>query len=159
MNVLTSSFTLIKQAQIIQMCLSSLTLPAESDVKMEGREEELGGEEGGEEGEERKGKQTSWSQEHLLALRKESEESVANRNLTKSPSTGLTKYLTGTDHLLRVAFSFEIHDTQIYSFLFFCRQLRKAGVESHTDGLSSNLIWGQTFMPSSLLLLYLSPLK
>lgn len=101
------------------MCLSSLTLPAESDVKMEGREEELGGEEGGEEGEERKGKQTSWSQEHLLALRKESEESVANRNLTKSPSTGLTKYLTGTDHLLRVAFSFEIHDTQIYSFLFF----------------------------------------
>ena len=98
------------------MCHSSLSLPAESDVKMEGREEQVGGEEGGEE---RKGKQTSWSQEHLLALRKESEESVANRNLTKSPSTGLTKYLTGTDHLLRVAFSFEIHDTQIYSFLFF----------------------------------------
>ena len=89
------------------MCLSSLTLPAESDVKMEGREEQVGGEEGGEE---RRGKQTSWSQEHLLALRKESEECVAIRNLTKSPCTGLTKYLTGT---VPVPFSFGIDKTQI----------------------------------------------
>ena len=53
--------------------------------------EEGGGEEGG-----NKVKPSSCSQEHLLALRKESEGSLlANRSLTKSPSTGLTKYLTG----------------------------------------------------------------
>ena len=94
------------------MCLSSLTLPADSDVsegKIEGREQQVeqeGGEEGGGEvgggGEGRKVKQTSWSQEHLLALRKESERSLTNCNLTKSPSTGLTKYLTGTDSLLQI---------------------------------------------------------
>ena len=95
-----------------------MSLPAESDVnggKMEGKEQRVEGEgadgvgEGGEggvagvEGEEgggeeggRKVKQSSCSQEHLLALRKESEGSLlANRSLTKSPSTGLTKYLTG----------------------------------------------------------------
>ena len=66
-------------------------MPPKSDVKMESREDEVEGEE---RGEQRKGKQTSWSQEHLLALRKP--ESVANRNLTKLPSTGFTKYLTGT---------------------------------------------------------------
>ena len=90
------------------MCLSSLTLPADSDVsegKIEGREQQVeqeGGEEVGGGGEGRKVKQTSWSQEHLLALRKESERSLTNRNLTKSPSTGLTKYLTGTDSLLQI---------------------------------------------------------
>ena len=82
----------------------------------------------GQVGEESKEKQSSWSQEHLLALRKL--ESAGGRNLTKSPSTGLTKYLTGTLPLLQVPPSFGIHiHTHIFS-----RQLRKAGVESHTDG-------------------------
>ena len=76
---------------------SSLSLSAgeevnESKIKArsqcDGREEEDGG---GEEEAESKEKKTSCSQEHLLAQRKES-----NYNLTKSPSTGLTKYLTGS---------------------------------------------------------------
>ena len=109
---------------------SSLSLSAgeevnESKIKArsqcDGREEEDGG---GEEEAESKEKKTSCSQEHLLAQRKES-----NYNLTKSPSTGLTKYLTGSWHFPKY---------RIFLFLPFFRQLRKAGVESNTDGLCSS---------------------
>ena len=107
------------------MSLSAGEEVNESKIKgrsqCDGREEEDGG---GEEEAESKEKKTSCSQEHLLAQRKES-----NYNLTKSPSTGLTKYLTGSWHFPKY---------RIFLFLPFFRQLRKAGVESNTDGLCSS---------------------
>ena len=102
-------------------------------------DDEGGGEEGGS-----RVKQSSCSQEHLLALRKESEGSLlANRSLTKSPSTGLTKYLTGAVPFFPGPSIFCLGPTRPRSEFSFFRELRKAGVESHTDGLSSNIIWGQ----------------
>ena len=102
---------------------SSLSLSAGEEVnesKIKGRSQC----DGREEEAESKEKKTSCSKEHLLAQRKES-----NYNLTKSPSTGLTKYLTG---------SLLFPKYRIFLFLPFFRQLRKAGVESNTDGLYSS---------------------
>ena len=87
-------------------------------------------------------RKTTSSQEHLLALRKESETSFlqlgASGRISKSPSTRLSKYLTGAficptklvfpplDHL---------ENNKRTKFLV-SRELRTAGVEGNIDGLT-----------------------
>ena len=82
------------------------------------------------------------SQEHLLALRKESETSFlqigTNGGISKSPSTGLSKYLTGAFlSLTKLVFPPLDHLENNKRTKFpASRKLCTAGVESNIDGLT-----------------------
>ena len=89
-------------------------------------------------------RKTTTSQEHLLALRKESEASLLqlatnNGAISKSPSTGLSKYLTGAFlSLTKLVFPPRDHLENNKRTKFpVSRKLCTAGVESNIDGLTS----------------------
>ena len=87
-------------------------------------------------------RKTTSSQEHLLALRKESETSFlqlgTSGRISKSPSTRLSKYLTGAFlYPTKLVFPPLDHLENNKRTKFpVSRELRTAGVESNIDGLT-----------------------
>ena len=87
-------------------------------------------------------RKTTCSQEHLLALRKESETSFlqlgTSGRISKSPSTRLSKYLTGAFlYPTKLVFPPLDHlENNKRTEFPVSRELRTAGVESNIDGLT-----------------------
>ena len=87
-------------------------------------------------------RRTTSSQEHLLALRKESETSFlqlgTSGRISKSPSTRLSKYLTGAFlYPTKLVFPPLDHlENNKRTNFPVSRELRTAGVESNIDGLT-----------------------